>query len=234
MGFSETFASYFATAVLAWSAGTTDARAETTVRESRPIAGVERVVLRGVGDLIVKQGERESLVIEAEPRILPKLRSRVAGGTLTLDIEGSVSTRQALRYHLTVRRLSAIRSDGSGDVRLAGLRAEALSLALQGSGSLHAAGLALNEVELTIAGSGDVTLSGEASAQRIAIEGSGSCDAASLQTRRSSVRIAGSGDASVRARETLEVDISGSGDLTYYGNPRVTRRIEGSGSVVKG
>jgi hypothetical protein len=48
------------------------------------------------------------------------------------------------------------------------------------------------------------------------------------------VAVYGSGDVYVKANDRLSAKITGSGDVTYYGNPKdVNRRIYGSGSLRK-
>src|SRR5512134_146274 len=78
-----------------------------SAREPRPVSGIDRVVLRTVGDLEITQGAEEALVVEAEPRVLRRITTEVSGRTLTIDIQGSVSTRQPIRYLLRLKNASA-------------------------------------------------------------------------------------------------------------------------------
>ena len=48
------------------SAGDVVVGSGTIVTESRPVAAVQRVVLTGEGDVIITQGDEESLTIETE------------------------------------------------------------------------------------------------------------------------------------------------------------------------
>ena len=54
---------------------------------------------------------------------------------------------------------------------------------------------------------------------------------AKLETQRANVSIAGTGDATVWAREHLAAAVSGMGSVRYYGDPGVTQRVAGLGSV---
>jgi hypothetical protein len=55
-----------------------------------------------------------------------------------------------------------------------------------------------------------------------------------LTTETCNVRISGSGDVSIHVREELDVTISGSGGVSYRGNPsHVNSHASGSGSVRK-
>jgi len=209
------------------------ASAAAVAREARSVSGFDRIVLRGVGDLAIRQGDRESLVVEAETRILRNLSATVSNGTLYLDVIGNVSTQQPIRYELTVKTLREVLSEGSGAVELAAIRSASLALTLGGSGEIKAAALRVSRLESSIAGSGSITTDGEAGEQSVRIGGAGDYFAEELRTHAASIDISGSGSARVRVRDTLKVRISGSGNVTYTGNPRVAQDISGAGDVTR-
>ena len=55
--------------------------------ETRPVSGFNKLVLKGVGSVILTQGAQESLVIEADPDIRSRIRSEVRDGTLTISYD---------------------------------------------------------------------------------------------------------------------------------------------------
>ena len=206
--------------------------AEGTVREARTLSGIERVVLRGAGDLLIRQAQqREGLIVEAESRLLPRISAVVKAGTLYLDIAGSVSTQFPLRYELTVNNLRDVRAEGSGQVTLNALHVPTLDLTLAGSGDAQVSALKADRLTLAIAGSGSLTAAGDAAEQSIVISGAGEFHGEALRGRSATVRITGSGNAAVQVRDTLHVDIEGSGNVTYEGSPRIAQRISGAGEV---
>jgi hypothetical protein len=52
-----------------------------------------------------------------------------------------------------------------------------------------------------------------------------------LTTQDASVRISGSAHVKLDARKTLTASISGAGDVEYYGDPKVERRVSGIGRI---
>jgi hypothetical protein len=46
--------------------------------------------------------------------------------------------------------------------------------------------------------------------------------------------VVGSGSADVRVSGQLHAEVTGSGDITYSGNPTVEKRVSGSGEVSPG
>ncbi len=50
--------------------------------ETREVSGYDAIEIEGYGNLIITQGETESLEIEAEDNILPHITTKVRNGTL--------------------------------------------------------------------------------------------------------------------------------------------------------
>jgi hypothetical protein len=209
--------------------------AADTARETRPVSGIDRIVLHSIGDLVVTQADKESLTIEAEARLLPKIVAEVKGRTLHFGTtEGVVSTRYPVRFLLTVKSLSGIEARGSGEVAIPSLKADSFDLALAGSGSAEIGTLSAESLRVKLAGAGGATIGGgTVGVQTIAITGSSSYTAPKLRSVKSSLEIRGSGSVELWATDTLDVSIAGSGDVRYRGDPKVTRSIAGSGEVAR-
>src|SRR5215207_9829241 len=171
--------------------------------ETRPVSGFTGIELSGNGEVTVEQGETESLIIEADDNVLPALTSEVEDSVLRLGTKPRtrVQTRNPIRYRVTVTDLT--------------------SLDLSGSGSISGANLKVNSLRVTISGSGTMNLAGSADQQELKVSGSGEYEAARLSSRSVSIDISGSGKAEVAAAEQLRVDISGSGTVTYSGDPEI-------------
>lgn len=203
------------------------------VLEARAVAGVERVVMRAVGELIVRQGETESLQVEAEPALLPKIASEVRDGTLYLAFRATpIWTTAPLRFHLTVRQIESLESVASANVRIGALRAESFLLTLSGSGNVDIESLDARRFETRLTGSGNVRIgAGRVGRQRVLLQGSGNYLAGAMASHSATLSIEGSGNAMVHAGEELVVRIAGSGNVRYHGNPLVEHIVTGSGGV---
>jgi hypothetical protein len=209
-------------------------RAESgTVRDRRPIAGVERVVWDSVGELDIRQGAEESLEIEAEPRVLQMLVARVAGGTLELGVaRGGFTTDLPVRWRLVIRRLTALSVAGSGRVTLGPLRTSDFALRAAGSGDLDMQDLAARSLQVDASGSMTIRIAaGQVETQRVVLSGSGSYQAAGLMSLDADVISRGSGRAAVHAERSLRARIEGSGNIDFGGRPVVYPTIHGSGSL---
>lgn len=183
--------------------------------ETRQVSGFTGIDLSGVGEVIIEQGESESLTIEADDNVLPVLTSEVEDAVLRLGRKPrtTVTTRNPIRFRVTLKDLN--------------------SIALSGSGSVSAENLRVDALRVDVSGSGTTNLAGSADEERIAMSGSGRYDAAGLSSRSVEVDISGSGTAAVAVSEQLRVDISGSGTVTYSGDPRIDQSVSGSGRLIK-
>jgi len=210
-------------------------------RKEFEVRGFDAVELRWIGDLIVTQGEGESLVVEGDPELVRKLSARVEGGTLLLElgqdwlerlVEGlRFLGRQSLTYHVGVETLKRLAVSGSGNVRCARLHSDNLTLSVSGRGNLHVDDLTAKELRVRITGRGEVELRGKVPEARLDITGSGEVALPQLEMARASVHISGHGEAELRVSDELDVSISGYGRVRYHGAPRIRQSIAGAGSV---
>jgi hypothetical protein len=187
------------------------------VSESRTVSGFTKIDLSGAGDVIIEQNGTEALTIEAEDNLIPKLTSEVVNGTLRLGEKSNLTIHltKPVTYRVSMKDVSGLIISGSGTVTAATITAPSLAVDLSGSGK--------------------ITVGGTVEQQDLKISGSGEYRAKDLQTKVASAEISGSGNATVTVSDKLDAQLSGSGQLTYYGNPpQVTREVSGSGRVTKG
>ncbi|WP_232666467.1 head GIN domain-containing protein [Pseudonocardia sp. TRM90224] len=184
--------------------------------EPRQVSGFTGVKLSTSGELRISHTGTESLTIEAEAAVLPKLTSEVVDGKLLLGIKPneSYSTRVPVVYKLTVKDLT--------------------SLAVAGSGKAIDTQITGDRFELDLDGSGDITAGGTVRELIAKVTGSGDLKADALVANVGSVVLDGSGDATVKVSDKLDAKVSGSGSLTYLGNPALTKDVRGSGDITKG
>jgi predicted small secreted protein len=203
------------------------------VTEARDVSGFDGIALSGSGEVIITQGEGESLTIETDDNIMEHIKAEVSGGTLNLGFEEGVNLVSATRLVFTVGvdELKSVSIAGSGDIESDMIVTDRFDATIGGSGDVLIPALTADTVEAKIGGSGEIDLGGEAAAQDVNIGGSGSYRGGDLRGELVKVSIGGSGNAIVWATDSLETDISGSGSVSYYGRPSVSTDNSGSGDV---
>lgn len=197
---------------------------------TRPMNGVTRVVLKTPGELSVRYGVRESLVVEAEPKVLSALDIGIHGDTLTLDSE-PFKTDQELKYTLTLRSFRSVLSQGSGNVAIENFAGGDIDVEAAGSGNMTLRNVNPVRLGMTIKGSGNIDASGSGNSVSARIEGSGRVDARDFRARSVVARIDGSGLINVHADETLKATVAGAGRIGYRGNAKVTESMTGDGRI---
>lgn len=167
-----------------------------------------KVSLTGSGDFVTK-GKIET----------PEFSFRISGSgdlSATLNartVQGSIS--------------------GSGDVKLSGIT-NSFEATISGSGDLIASDLHLLTSNLKMNGSGDCKFSGSADSFELYQSGSGDFSGKDFEVEKAKIRKTSSGDARVTVTKSLDISISGSGDLYYSGQPEFNLiQVSGSGDIVK-
>lgn len=211
-----------------------EADAADVVRQERPVAAFDRVVVSGAFDVAITQGTREQLYVTAEPRLMDKIVTRIEKRALIIEAVGSFNTDKTLRVDVTLRELRHLEASGSVDIKIDKLRAGALEIALSGSAGLKAGRLALDSLNLQISGSASAQLGGSTGSQVVQLKGSADYQAEGLDSASARVAASGSATAAVKVRESLEANLSGSADLTYFGNPKVRQSVGDAASLERG
>jgi len=215
-------------------------------------AGVNAIDLSGPVNLVLRQGATPSLEVRGEQRLLANIDTEVDGNTLHIGPRGILLRhRQPIEVNLTLPSLASLNVNGSGEHTVSGFAGERLELVLSGAGSMRfngryrdidavvrgSANLEVNggnseRVNAASIGASTLTLVGASLELHAESQGSGELDARHLRADDVHLEHTGSGTSAIYARQNATVELSGSGEVTVYGNPdnrNVTRH--GSGSV---
>lgn len=221
--------------------------------KSFDVSGFDQVQLETIGEVYIEQGDSESLTIETDDNILPMLRVRVKNGKLTLSSRNNtnLTPSNTITYRITVKRLTAVTTDSSGDffagplegerlgvfihasgnVSLDEVQVEEFSIRSDGSGDVEVKAVHTDDLQVRISASGDVDMAGSTASLLVEGDGSGILRARNLEAATAEVNLQASGDATVWAVDKLDVTLDGSGSLSYYGSPRMTTNLDGSGDL---
>ena len=180
--------------------------------EMRQVASFTAIEASGSQEIRITCRESRRVEIRGAGDTVPWISTEVRNNTLVIAATKSIAGRRPVQVLVSAPDIEKITFSGSGEVHLVGVRNDRIELVLNGSGQIHAAG-ETRSLTAQLSGSGDLNLKG-------------------LHAGRARVTVSGSGSADVYAVEELDAAISGSGDVTYYGNPVVVhRRVSGSGAI---
>jgi len=210
--------------------------------ETREVSDFDRVALTGFGELVITQGEEESLTIEAPQDILDRIETEVKDGKLIIGISRSWQdwlgdvltagfTGKRIRYYLTVKQLTGLEVLGAARVKVANIKTDRLALELRGAADVNIESLDAERLDVDMPGAGKISVAGRVAEQTVTISGAGSYDAPKLESQKAKATLEGLGSATVWAVEELDATIRGVGSVSYYGTPKVSKEITGPGSV---
>jgi hypothetical protein len=234
--------------------GCVDGNGVITTQE-RTVGTFKKVEANGDFKVDIYQGEEIGLEVEADENLMGVIVTRVSRDELIIETRHGECLRSSDNIRITVVApvLNGIELNGSGmiwcDSLVAGtftadlngsgeiqcvyLHASTMDAEISGSGSMQMNGI-FNQTNATIEGSGDIVLYGESENTDLNIIGSGNITGKDMQTDSCYTNISGSGSISTWVTQLLDVKISGSGNVYYYGEPPVVNtQISGSGQITK-
>ena len=204
-----------------------------TVSEERELSQFDRIELEVDADVILKQGEDQEVVVEAQGNILSVLETDVKNGKLEIDFgRHHVRRHNDIKIYITVPDITSLKVAGSGSIRSSeDFEVYDLDLKISGSGKIDLGVTGANSIDTDISGSGDLYLNGDVIRHQANISGSGKIKAYDLVTKNADIEISGSGNSEVYVTDRLKAKISGSGKIRYKGSPAVEVNVSGSGKV---
>lgn len=207
-------------------------------KDLKPFSRIEH---KGMGTLVVKQGEKDHIRITSKEEILDLIRAEVVGGTLEIKMTDPIELGFRTFFKLktpnysievTCTDIKEIVQRGVGNVKNEGVL-EVANLRVENRGvgdvtlNLHA-----KELYSGLMGVGNLTFEGEADTHVAEIKGTGSMEAFELQTGKTTITSSGVGNSRIAVSEELNATLNGVGRIVYRGNPRVQSKLNGLGSIV--
>jgi hypothetical protein len=226
--------------------------------ETRKVPAFDKLEIGGSFDAVLRQGNETSVKIIAENIDTKKIRTETDGNTLKVSLENGNYHNIRIKVEVTYESLVALSKSGSGDltcesdlsssngfdlssngsgnVKIKGtIKGGQVSIDRSGSGDMKLGGLQAETVHMNFSGSGNFDVdNGNAKTQTIHLNGSGNVSAYGLKTETCYAAISGSGDIEVNVSNSIDADITGSGNIEYTGNAEVKKiEVHGSGKINK-
>jgi hypothetical protein len=190
----------------------------STITETRNIAAVTSVQLEGSAEVIIMQGNVQTITVSGYENLVPIFVTQVNNGNLVLRFEDPYYNvrRNNIKVTIVVPDLLAVRSNGSGQISVSNfLNKNSFNGSINGSGNITMTNSSFHKMVLDINGSGNIKAYG--------------CTAGDTEAE-----IHGSGNIEITCTNKIIAHIYGSGNIDYWGNPVATDvQISGSGRVRK-
>ena len=203
----------------------------------RNVGEYDAIASAGWFDVILVSGKEGTITLKGEENLLEYIETEVKNGKLTIKKEKGVNLssskwRNGIEVTIPIEDISAVSSAGSGNViSKTTIKADTFKASVAGSGDVTLA-VEASDLKASLSGSGDMDLSGSANTLTVSVAGSADIDAFDLTADYVTANVAGSGKLNVTAKEEIKARVSGSGDITYKGNPtKIDSKSSGSGNI---
>ena len=227
------------------------------ISESREVSGFDQISVCCGMQLILTQGETESLEIEADDNLLPEIESYVEGSQLIVrfkDDGGGINfrTTQTIRVRVSAREIRGVEVSGGGQAEVGDVNsdrlsvglsggslaefskviADALTVDMSGGGNFSAQELAVSSLEMGMSGGSDASI-GKLSAGSLKVDGSGGGQA-TIAGSVNDQAIEWSGGGKYRAgdleSQTAVLRMSGGGSATLWVHDALDADLSGGAS----
>jgi len=180
--------------------------------QRRTLPCFERIRLLAAVDVSYQPADRCQVRLTGDSNLLDLIVTDVRGDTLVIDARRSFQSEGPLQVQINSPRFRELDVQSAADVHLRRLKGPDLTIRADGSSDLRA--------------------DGRTGRLEVLANGSGTLDLGRLESNHVHVRVSGAADVIVHARDSLTVDLSGAGDVLYYGHPaEVNIKNSGAGDV---
>ena len=204
------------------------------ISEERMIEDFSGLKVSSGIDVIMRQGDNISLLLETDENLHEAIKTEVIDKTLKIYTLKKIRKARSMKVYLIYKDLNEIKVSSAGDVRGENtLRTERIRIDLSSAGDLKL-DLEADEVNCDISSSGDARLSGSTNLLDADLSSAGDLYAFELIARECRVSCSSAGDARVHATEKLELRCSSAGSIYYKGDAEdVTAKTSSAGSIAK-
>ncbi len=186
----------------------------------------------GVYDIVLSQGAKESVTIKGDYSPMMKIYNKGNALILTDSLHVRFLSGTTTTVYITLVSINSLSIEGVCKTTCSDtLNLKNIVFDFPGVGSSN---LLLNTDTLKISneGTGSLTLAGKANYASISEDGTGSLRAEKFKVKELHVKLEGTGDAVLYASNSIYIEASGTGDVSYAGPAKVMElQSTGTGSV---
>jgi citrate lyase gamma subunit len=171
-------------------------------------------------DVYLKQGNTETVTVEADENLHEYILTEVRGGILNVYSEYNIRSADKKRVYVTMKEVNSIRTSSAGDVYgESPINSDDLELSASSAGDIKLE-VKAKKIDIDISSSGDISLTGETDMLRADLSSAGDLNAYDLKSREADVSVSSAGDADVNVSERITARASSAGDVNYKGDPK--------------
>jgi hypothetical protein len=224
----------FSFLLFAFNANSSDPGQDDWQSKSYPIGNFNEIYLEGTFKVRLIQDNRNLLTVNTtDVKAFDYLKVTNKGNSLHIIVDRKPFDFSRVTLFINFKELEILEILGGMKVDTEGyLDLDNLSVKVEGGAQINFKAKA-GDINIVSEGGVLFNIEGVAESLDVLLTGAGHVDAGQLKTKNVSFKIEGVGTGFVNATHSLNAKIKGVGKLKYRGNPRVTKIVEGLGSVIK-
>jgi hypothetical protein len=185
------------------------------VKERRAIQECAGVLIKSTCDVILAQGDEQSIVVEADDNIIDEVFTRKENGILAVGLNDGEYSRIKVKVYVTLRSVQKLVIDGAGNI--------------SATEPFYS-----DNLMVVINGAGNIMINGDGNYLNCTVNGAGNIQADQYASKKVDAIVNGAGNCFVNATNELTASVYGVGSIYYYGNPPSLKTfVGGVGRVVK-
>lgn len=196
------------------------------VSKDYPVSSFDQLSVSGIFSVILSQGNKESVRIEAEDNLLSHFQLKNEGSKLVVGMKkdgAEIKPKKTIKLYVTIKKLKAMDLQTVGEVSTSeSLNFDALKLRNSSVGNVSLKFTA-NSINIENNSVGEMALSGKCQTAVIRNNGVGSLDAGTLVVQEMDIENNGIGEAEVNAEKRLKVKDSMLGKVVNKGGASVIK-----------
>ena len=211
------------------------------VQETYALADFTNVDVGHAFDAEIARADEFSVAVTVDDNILENVDVRLDGDTLRIDMKGNDSYRNVTMDaaitmpalgHLKLSGASTatlgafssseplkVELEGASRVDCSDMTSESAVFDLEGASRADCRDVTTGETEVALQGASSLSLTGRGGHADISGKGASAAELGGFQVSSARVKLEGASNASVNTDGALDVDLAGSSDVTYTGEP---------------
>ena len=203
----------------------------TREREAKPFTEIK--ASSGI-DVIIRQGNSESITVEADENLQEYIKTEINGGELNVYTEADIRRADKEKVYVTMKEIKSVRTTSAGDISAeTAIKTDKLELSASSAGNIKLEVYA-KEINVDISSSGDITLKGDADRLDANLSSAGDLKAFDLKVKEADISVSSAGDADINVSDKITARASSAGDINYMGDPKyVDAHASSAGGIHK-
>lgn len=218
---------------------------EVAEEEVSPADGkkITSVVLNGASFNAVNGGTAFIKIIpSAENRVEIKYQSDIKdhgfavtakNGELKISTDRKIHFRTECFEVTVYANCDSVSISGGIELIMDGVSTESLEIDVQGAVKAKIADAHADSMSIKVDGAGEFDINGDVDTFSAEFNGAGELRAMELICKDASINVCGAGDVEISCTGTLSTDISGVGNVGYYGSPTLSLNNSGAAAVTQ-